>query len=315
MEFIKGITWGWVGQRGEWSTDRATDSMKKLKETGATWVAIAFQALQENPQSTVINYWDEPVVTDEEVRHAIRLAHAQGLKVCLKPVVNCKDGTWRAHINFFDIDVPGEPSWTEWFQSYNQFVLHFARIAEETSCEMFCVGCEMVQTDRRESEWRRLVELVREVYRGPITYNCDKYQEENVTWWDAVDIVSSSGYYPVSTFAERVAQLRTFVQKVNKPFFFMETGCMNVTGASERPNDWSHDGELDMDEQVKFYEVMFTLLNDEPWFYGYMLWDWPANLYEVDDAEDHRNYCFYGKTAEEVIRTYYTKGSPVAAGL
>ncbi len=25
----------------------------------------------------------------------------------------------------------------------------------------------------------------------------DKYQENNVTWWDCVDVISSSGYYPI----------------------------------------------------------------------------------------------------------------------
>ncbi|GMA58414.1 hypothetical protein GCM10025858_29170 [Alicyclobacillus sacchari] len=188
--------------------------------------------------------------------------------------MNCRNGTWRAHINFFDRDVPGEPTWAQWFQSYGTFILHYARMAERLGCEMFCVGCEMVQADKRELEWRSLIAQVREVYRGTVTYNCDKYQEEHVRWWDAVDVVSSSGYYPVSSFAERVQELRTFATQVNKPFFFMEVGCMNVDGAAERPNDWSHQGSLSMQEQVKFYETLFSLLHDEPWFYGYMLWDW-----------------------------------------
>ncbi|MNN23996.1 hypothetical protein D3C81_1374100 [compost metagenome] len=54
------------------------------------------------------------------------------MKVCLKPIVNCADGTWRAHINFFDKDVPCEPKWSEWFRSYTAFILHYAVIAQES---------------------------------------------------------------------------------------------------------------------------------------------------------------------------------------
>ncbi|GLV13413.1 hypothetical protein Heshes_10970 [Alicyclobacillus hesperidum] len=307
LEFIRGITWGWVGIRGTWMTDEAKRSLIKLKETGANWVTLAFQALQDTPQSVEVNYWDEPVVTDEEVSFAIEYAHHLGLKVCLKPVVNCRNGTWRAHISFFDHDVPGEPTWSEWFQSYGTFIIHYAELAERLGCEMFCVGCEMVQADKRELEWRTLIGQVREVYHGTLTYNCDKYQEEYVRWWDAVDMVSSSGYYPVSSFPERVKELRTFAQQVNKPFFFMEVGCMNVEGAAERPNDWSHKGALSMQEQVMFYERLFSLLDNEPWFYGYMLWDWPATLYADDEAAYNRNYWFYHKPAEHVIRRYYAR--------
>ena len=29
------------------------------------------------------------------------------------------------------------------------------------------------------------------------SYNCDKYGEDHVNWWDAVDCIASSGYYPL----------------------------------------------------------------------------------------------------------------------
>ena len=138
-------------------------------------------------------------MTDDEVRWAIRAAKERGLKVCLKPVVNVRNGTWRAHINFFDIDVPPEPTWSQWFAGYTEFIVHHARIAAEEGAEMFCIGCEMVQSDRREAQWRALIAEVRAVYPGLVTYNCDKYQEDHVGWWDAVDVISSSGYYPVTT--------------------------------------------------------------------------------------------------------------------
>ena len=39
-------------------------------------------------------------------------AQELGLLVALKPTVNCKNGTWRAHINFFDEEFHGGIVWT-----------------------------------------------------------------------------------------------------------------------------------------------------------------------------------------------------------
>ena len=97
--------------------------------TAANWVALAFAGWQSTAQSTQICWQQPPTVTDREVRAEIARAHSLGLKVCLKPVVNCADGTWRAHINFFDVDVPPEPKWSDWWKSYTAFITHYAAIA------------------------------------------------------------------------------------------------------------------------------------------------------------------------------------------
>ena len=226
LGYVAGMTWGWTGVRGTWSGPDAQRSMDLMVERlGVNWTAITLSALQDTPQSTQIQFRDRPTVTDDEVRWAIRQAKARGLKVCLKPVVNVRNGTWRAHINFFDIDVPPEPKWSEWFASYTEFIVHHARIAAEEGAEMLCIGCEMVQTDRREAEWRALIAEVRAVYDGLVTYNCDKYQEDHVGWWDAVDVISSSGYYPLDDWENQLDRIEPVVAASGKPFFFMEAGC------------------------------------------------------------------------------------------
>lgn len=305
--YIGGMTWGWTGVRGTWTGVQADRSMKLMTERlSVNWTAIAFGALQDHPQATEIKFREEPTVTDEEVRSAIRKAKELKLNVCLKPVVNCANGTWRAHINFFDADVPCEPKWSDWFASYTAFILHYARIAEETGCEMFCVGCEMVQTDRREKEWRQLIEDVRNVYSGIVTYNCDKYQENQVKWWDAVDVISSSGYYPIDAWEEQLNRIEKVVAKHNKPFFFMEAGCPSREGSQHLPNDWGLPGAPSEDVQRQYYEAMFASCDKRDWVGGFMLWDWPARLYEESDAAANDDYCMYGKQAEKTVRDYYS---------
>lgn len=309
--YVAGMTWGWTGVRGTWATPAAAESMRAMADHGVTWTAIAYAALQETPFSTAIPFEREPTATDEEIVWAIREAKSLGMKVCLKPVVNVADGTWRAHIGFFDWDVPGEPSWTQWFASYRQFILHAARIAEAERCEMLCVGCEMVRADGQDAHWRALIADVRAVYSGLVTYNCDKYQEDRLTWWDAVDVISSSGYYPIDSWDEQLDRIERVVEREGKPFLFMEAGCPSREGSARHPNDWSLVGPPSGEEQLIYYRAMFDACDARSWVLGLMLWDWPARLYAPEDAAANDDYCPYAKPAGEFLRrTYLDKTTP-----
>ena len=195
MKFIKGVTFAPFVPSGCLGTKEAKESLVKMKERmGADFVILAPGAVQATPISEEIDFRSDRTMTDAELIDTIRQAKSLGLRVALKPTVNCADGTWRGHIHFFDVDVPCEPKWGNWFASYTAFQLHYAKIAEEEGCELFIAGCEMVMTEIREKEWRKLIADIREVFHGPVSYNTDKYQEGHVNWWDAVDVISSSGY-------------------------------------------------------------------------------------------------------------------------
>lgn len=306
LPYFAGMTWGWVGVRGTWNTPEARQSMQLMKERLAVnWTAITFSALQEHPQATEIKFREAPTVTDEEIIAAVHHAKELGLYTILKPVVNCADGTWRAHINFFDVDVPCEPKWSDWFASYNEFIMHYAKLAQQLKVDMFCVGCEMVQADRREQEWRNLIANVRTVYSGPITYNCDKYQETEVKWWDAVDVISSSGYYPIHNWTKELDRIEPVIQQVNKPFFFMEAGCPSREGSPNIPNDWGLKGAPSEQAQQDYYIAMFNAAKTRNWVRGFLLWDWPAKLYDESVAATNDDYCPYGKLAERTIKNFY----------
>lgn len=305
---VAGMTWGWTGVRGTWDGPEARRSLDELEALDAvTWVAVTYAAEQATAQSTHIPFDQVPTVTDDEVRHAVREAHRRGWRVCLKPVVNSADGTWRGHIGFFDQDVPGEPTWDEWFASYTTFVVHHARIAAEEGAEMFCVGCEMVRADAHEQQWRELVRQVREVYPGLVTYNCDKYQEDRLTWWDAVDVISSSGYYPTGTWEQHLDRIERVVAREDKPFVFLEAGCPSREGSAARPNDWTLAGAPSGDEQAAYLEEMFEACARRPWVSGFFLWDWPAELYPADEAALDDDYCMYGKPGAKVVTTAYQR--------
>lgn len=300
------MTWGWVGSRADWDSPKARESFDALERINVNWVTLAFEALQDTPQSTTIDYQSENLVSDDQVRNAIRLAKAKGLKVCLKPVVNCRNGSWRGFISFFDQDVPAEPTWDAWFESYREYLVHYAKIAQEEEVELFCVGCEMVMTDKKEAHWRETIAEVRKHFTGPITYNCDKYQEDRLSWWDAVDVISASGYYPLGEWPKQLDRIEAVVAKHQKPFVFLEAGCPSRTTSPARPNDWTMEGPADGAAQLEFYKEMLSAF-DREWMLGFMLWDWPAILYGIESAASNRDYCVYGKPAEAHTAAVYAK--------
>lgn len=223
--FIKGYNWGWIGQRGEYAAPEAAVSMAKLAETGTEWVSIAFAGRMTDPNSTEIQWGDgcEAMVSDAEVRGAIAIARANGMKVILKPSIVIDDGTWRAWIKFFrpiseaeraqGIAPAHDPwrvkkdrgplegmtidqdKWDAWWADFRAFSVHYARLAESEQVPILCVGGEMLSTESHEADWRKLIAEVRAVYSGSITYNANHGHEMRIAWWDALDFASISAYY------------------------------------------------------------------------------------------------------------------------
>lgn len=304
--YIKGMTFGFNARKGDFasiSTYRSFDMMSESLNIDT--VVLPVVAWQKNAQSTVIEHTGTDTPDDWEIEHLIDYAQNKGLRVILKPMVNLSDGTWRAYINFFDRNVPSEPSWGEWFRSYREFILHMAVIAQKTCCSIFSVGCELVQSERREKEWRELIAAVRGVYDGFVTYGTDKYQEDHISWWDDVDLISSSGYYSCSDMSAQMARIEGVVRRFNKPFIFLEAGCPSRAGASDCPNRWEVKTPVNTREQARYYKKLFDTTRSLEWFYGYGLWEWPLSVYSRAQATTDDGYCVYGKEAQDVIRLAY----------
>lgn len=316
--FIKGFTYGYNGRRGDYATPEAALSMERMAMLGGDWAALAFAVTQDTWHSTVIRPDYRYTVTDKDIHTAVSRLHSQGLKVCMKPMVNCADGVWRAHINFPRPEVGPDTSWKNWFSSYTAFLCHYAEIAEETGCEMFCVGCEMLGTEAQESYWRSAISEVRKRYHGPLVYNTNHGHEDDVSWWDELDYIGTSAYFrvadrPEESLENMIAAWNTHKARLSeisarhggKQIIFMEIGCRSASGCAMMPYDFSHrEFPYSEEEQANFYESCFRSMWEEPWFAGFFWWDWYTKL---PDAHNEAGFSIYGKKAEEIVRSWYRK--------
>jgi hypothetical protein len=365
LGFIKGFSWGWTGWRGSYAAPAAEVSMEKLADTGTEWICIAFAPNMKSYDAPGFLFGDAnpEMITDDELRATIDKARAKGMKPMLKPVVNSADDVWRAWIRFYrpitakeradgvkgefdeygdvprfrDGEVKDLGKWDAWWNDYTNYIVHYAKIAEEKQVPVLCLGCEMNSTEEFEGKWRALIAKVREVYHGQITYDVNHGNEEKVKWLDALDFISISAYYPIpgpdgqlietptdkTTSVEEIraalAPVKEHLAKVSakwgKPILFIEAGVTAVRGCARTP--WVHideraDWPIDEQEQANFYQANFETFWDEPWFMGWCWWDWPARLYDDAEAGSDRSFCVYGKKAEGVMREWYAKPRSVA---
>ena len=111
-EKFHGVNFAVFPHKGVLGSGEARKSMEEMAhKTHANWVILTPSGMQETPYSEEIRFDGEKSCTDEELCDMIRYAQSLGLKVALKPTVNCDNGVWRARISFFDHDVPCEPKW------------------------------------------------------------------------------------------------------------------------------------------------------------------------------------------------------------
>lgn len=318
--WIKGFTYGWMARKGAYRTNEAIKSQDRLFDLGVNWVCLSFPVMQKSFSSTQIFYDYKSTITDKDLIFAINRIHERGIKVCLKPVINCEDGVWRAYIDFPDEDMLGQDRyWNEWFESYSAFLCHYAELAQDTGCEMLCIGCEMSGTERKEDHWRRLIGEVRRIYDKPLVYNTNHGREDQVKWFDALDYIGVSAYYKVGkkpadtkdnmlkAWESLSPGMESLSKKYKKQIIFMEIGCRSARGCAMMPWDFVHT-ELpwDEDEQAAFYESCLEAYHDKDWLAGFFWWDWSIEIYDTRaEALEDNGFNIHLKKAEEVIKKWY----------
>lgn len=272
--------------------------------------------------------------SDRGLRETTRMARLYGIKTILKPHIWLRDsqGKWRG-----EIAMETEADWKTWFANYEEFILHYARLAEEESIEMLCIGTELHRTCvEREADWRSLIEKIRSVYSGELTYAAnfaDEYEE--VAFWDELDYIGVQGYFPVvqieepsveevkEGWSEHLKQLGNFSAKYDKPILFTEIGYKSTKDAGIEPWQWPQrmsksDREKIFSEkaQANLYEGMFQALADEPFIAGFHFWKWFPPIPEsaerrrrnyTDDGAFNIDFTPQNKLAEGVMREWFEK--------
>jgi hypothetical protein len=314
--FIKGVSW--VGGRRE----VPDDAVPNTKAHGVEWMALTPFGWMENQFSTSIRMnrrarpWGE---ADVGLQVTTQKAHAQGLKIMLKPHIWISrpiDNGWRGEIGFLT-----EEDWQTWESSYRTFILHYARLAEEEGIEILCLATELTKAVQMRPEfWKSLAREIRSLYSGEITYAANWYQDYDLTdIWTELDYIGVNAYFPLTQAAnpsveeivegwqphlERIGHLS---ELYDKPVLFTEIGYKNTRMTTVKPWEWPRRMEgaiLDEAEQANAYEALFRSVGALSWFRGVFIWDWYPNPDRM--SADRITFSPQNKKGAEVLRKWYT---------
>ena len=249
----------------------------------------------------------------EGVKQYIGILHENNIQVMLKPQIWVWQGEYTGHLQMHT-----EEEWKVFEDTYRIFILDFAKVAQESHVEIFCIGTELEQfIVHRPEYWNSLISEIKEVYSGKLTYAANWDEYKRVPFWGQLDYIGVDAYFPVSdkeTPTLEEAQLgwepwkkemQTLSLSLNKKILFTEYGYRSVNYTGKEPWDSNRDKSgVNLEAQNNATKALFEEIWEEDWFAGGYVWKWFLQYDEVGGVENNR-FTPQNKPVEDIIRGYY----------
>jgi len=239
----------------------------------------------------------------------------RGIKIMIKPQI----WVWRGEYTGF-IKMNNEDDWKLLEDSYSNFILLYATLAQETKSEIFCIGTELEKfIEKRPEYWTNLIAEIKKIYKGKLTYAANWNEFKHTPFWNQLDYIGVDAYFPVSDaktpsvkqcmqgWEQHKKVIKGICNKFNKPILFTEFGYRSVDYAGKEP--WKSDRSMTMvnlEAQANATKAVFEIFWKEDWFAGGFLWKW---FHKHDKVGGHDNSQFtpQNKPVEKVVRETYLK--------
>ncbi len=308
-----------------YGTDASAAMLDELKALGVNFVSVTPFGRTWSLEATDIRM-DFEAPFEENRRNVLRFvaqAHARGMRVLLIPHLWLDMPGWRGEIG--EKDAHGNPraftneQWTRWFQSYTRFVTTWARAAQEGGVDLFSVGVELKSSSGTRGEWFDVIDAVRRVYHGPLTYSANWDEADKVIFWDRLDVAGIQAFYPLAeregaTLSElrtaarrRADDLERWAVREQRPVMFAEYGYKAIVDTTLRPWEWP-DGMTNVRvsalAQAEAYRALLEAFVGRPWFVGGYVWRYYANPMD-SSQEEAWGFSPRDRDGERVLRELY----------
>ncbi|MGB0678952.1 MAG: glycoside hydrolase family 113 [Polyangiales bacterium] len=316
---IRGVTIGPIesSQQPEhgYGTAASAATLDALQAMGVNWVSITPFGRLWNLRATSIHMdFEAPYAQNRvAVRRMIAQAKARGMQVMVIPALWIDQGGDR-----LDIDPGSASRWQALLASYRRFILAWARDAAQAGADALSIGLELRSfSSRYPAYWQGLIAELRHVFPGLLTYNANWWSEaDSVLFWPDLDLIGIQAFYPLAdkkgaSYADYRAgalkaksQVQSLVERLQMPVLFTELGYLARRDAAVEPWVWPERTKTqviyDEAEQARAYAAIFEAFLPEPWFVGFFIWRYYANLDDVSQ-EPHWAYSPHGKLAEMLL--------------
>ena len=243
----------------------------------------------------------------------IQMLHKNGVKVMVKPHIWISRGEFTGTLS-----MNSEEEWLALEAAYEKFILNYAVLAQEVKADIFCIGTELEQfVKNRPAYWKKLIQKIREVYTGKLTYAANWDEYSRTSFWEDLDFIGIDAYFPLSEAqTPALDDLKIGWQKwkipiaqlskvKNKPVLFTEFGYRSMDYSAKKP--WlvdRHEEKVNLVAQANATKAIFEEFWKEDWFAGGYIWKWFIEHKDVGGSGDNR-FTPQNKPAQKVISEFY----------
>ena len=311
--FEKGMVFGLFARE---EAEHTETGLAEIAALGAESISIMIPWVTPDVRSMEMAPRSDMTPSDASLVRAIRKAHARGMTVLIMPflyVDKMAPGEWRGTIQPAD--------WSRWFDRYAAFILHYGRIAGAEKVEYFSVGSELCSTEARRDDWVGLIDRLRQVYGGRVTYSANWDHRGSIAFADRLDLLGMNAYFKLSeakrpseedlvaSWSRIAAEVEAWRAATGKRLMITEVGYPSREGASFDPWDYDAAGAPAPDEQLKCYRAFRKAWGGSTHLQGVYFYQWWGQ-----GGLDDTGYTPRGKPAEQVIRDWFIGSSPRAVG-
>ncbi|MEX0313372.1 MAG: glycoside hydrolase TIM-barrel-like domain-containing protein [Allomuricauda sp.] len=310
VEKINGVSF--VGSR-ERAEQHHVDPVVKVQANYAAVMPFGFARDLSSPNiifDTERQWYGE---TRRGAKQYIELLQRNAVKIMLKPQI----WIWRGEFTG-DMAMNSEEDWKTLEESYRKFALTYAKLAEETKSDIYCIGTELEEfVKNRPDFWMKLIDEIKKIYSGKLTYAANWDEYSRVPFWDKLDFIGVDAYFPLSEkqhptkeelssgWQRWKTKLEDLSKQYNKPTLFTEFGYRSMDYTAKKP--WLVDrNEMDvnLEGQANATQAIFDEFWNEDWFAGGFVWKWFIHHDKSGGTSDNR-FTPQNKPAENVIRGVY----------
>ncbi|MGY4234673.1 Ca2+-binding RTX toxin-like protein [Bradyrhizobium sp. USDA 4449] len=308
---------------GQFSSTSATDAFQTMATLGANSTELTARIWTPNGNSDQVLADAATTESDASLLAGFQAAHAAGLSVVFKAALSSFDHTPSYSLAPTDVRA--------FFASYQAEIVHLASIAQSAGVETFDIGNEMGSLSGAQylPYWTDLINAVRSVYQGQLTYSAAMDEASKVGFWGQLDTIGVNAYpsltanssptvqdlvhawnsvpvnpYYASAFEYRspVDFLHTLSEQFGKQVLMTEVGYRSIDGTAIDPSVWGTTGAENDSSQADAYNAFFQVWSAQggSWFKGAELWQWDLN-----NQFSPTGYSVMGKPAEAVVSSYF----------
>jgi autotransporter-associated beta strand protein len=286
-----------------------SDSLPELAQTGANSIEATLDyGINVNTSQVVA----DPDYTDSLAALGSTIAQAEqlGLTVMVRPLIDFLDpseigsysaGEWRQDYQPTNV--------AAFFASYQQMIVAEAQVAQANGAQMFSIGAELDQLAGPQylSYWISIIDAVRAVFSGKLTYSASWQTAADVSFWNELDYEGIDCYVPLSTAANPTLQdliggwtqpatqssnpnayavignqspisyFENLSAQSGKPLIFTELGYANDSDAAAEP--FAEGNSPDPALQAELYQAFFDAWQQSgnSSLVGTYFWEWDPN--------------------------------------